>query len=283
MFSNKVDGKKLNITINNKVNDEKKVSEVKLQIDEENYPVQVFNKSEIADLSFAATTSYQYSTQYGIGQFGNTEKTKVMTTIDIKLIEKKSSWNNLFKSALFNEERSDFKFIVENERIPVNKFLLSIRSPVFDRMFNSNYKESTINEHELGFEISKEAFKELIRYMYTEQIHEFDIHVFELLHASDYFQITELKTSCEAKLFEIIKEENAHKILKASCLFHGDENLKKHAFSFIKRRFSKFNLSLPDSFIDNIEELDKATKLFDDLMCTLNQTINIDKAKSVSI
>ena len=43
----------------------------------------------------------------------------------IVVTEKPSSWNNLLKSAVFNEERSDFKFIVENEKIPVNKFLLS--------------------------------------------------------------------------------------------------------------------------------------------------------------
>lgn len=114
-------------------------------------------------------------------------------------------------------------------------WLFLVRSPVFDRMFNSNYKESTSNEHELAFEISKEAFKELIRYVYIEQIHEFDTHVFELLHASDFFQIMELKKSCEAKLYKIIEEENAYKILQASCLYHGDENLKKHAFSFLKR------------------------------------------------
>ena len=102
-------------------------------------------------------------------------------------------------------------------------------------MFNSNYKESTSNEHELGFDISKEAFKELIRYIYIEQIQEFDSHVFELLHASEYFQIIELKKCCEAKLYEIIKEENAYQILQSSCLYHGGEYLKKHAFSFLKR------------------------------------------------
>lgn len=110
-----------------------------------------------------------------------------------------------------------------------------VRSPVFDRMFNSKFKESESNEAELGFDISKEAFKELIRYIYIEQIHEFDTHVFELLHASDFFQITELKKCCEAKLYEIIVEENAYKILQTACLYHGDENLKKHAFSFLKR------------------------------------------------
>ena len=102
-------------------------------------------------------------------------------------------------------------------------------------MFNSNYKESKTNEHELGFGISKEVFKELIRYIYTEQINDFDTHVFELLHASDFFQILELKKECETKLYEMIKEENAYKILQSVCLYHGDEGLKKHAFSFLKR------------------------------------------------
>lgn len=45
------------------------------------------------------------------------------------------------------------------------------------------------------------------------------------------------------------------------------------------RRFSKFNLALPDSFIDNIEELEKAIKLFDELMHTLNQNPTVNDAK----
>ncbi|KAL7038745.1 hypothetical protein ACKWTF_009679 [Chironomus riparius] len=277
MYSNKVNEKKINISVNNLVKDEKKVSEIILQIEEDNYPVQDFNDSEIADLTFAVKTTHQYNNQF-VG-FGSQSKPKTITSVAINLIEKSSSWNNLLKLALFNEERSDFKFIVGDERIPVSKFLLSVRSPVFDRMFNSNYKESTSNEHELGFGISSEAFKELIRYVYIEQILDFDTHVFELLKASDYFQINELKKCCEAKLYDIITEENAYKILQSSSLYHGGEELKKHAFSFLKRRFSKFNLPLPDTFIDNIKELDKAIKLFDELMQTLSETSTIDDSK----
>ena len=50
MYSNKVNEKKINISVNDLVKDEKKVSEIILQIEEDNYPVQVFNDSEIADL-----------------------------------------------------------------------------------------------------------------------------------------------------------------------------------------------------------------------------------------
>lgn len=50
MFSNKSNEKRFNITVNNIVEDRKKVSEINLQIEEENYPAQIINKSEIADL-----------------------------------------------------------------------------------------------------------------------------------------------------------------------------------------------------------------------------------------
>ena len=47
---NNVYEKKINITVNNLVKDERKVSEINLQIEENNYSAQIVNKSEIADL-----------------------------------------------------------------------------------------------------------------------------------------------------------------------------------------------------------------------------------------
>ena len=50
MFAVPPNDKKLNITVDNTVEDGNKVSKINLQLEEENYTAQTTNQSEIADL-----------------------------------------------------------------------------------------------------------------------------------------------------------------------------------------------------------------------------------------
>ena len=68
-----------------------------------------------------------------------------------------------------NEEFSDFAFIVEGKRIPVNKTLLAIKSDVFRVMFKDGFKESS--EKEISVEgTTYDAFKIFIRFIYTDEV-----------------------------------------------------------------------------------------------------------------
>ena len=68
-----------------------------------------------------------------------------------------------------NEELSDFTFVVDGQRVPVLKALLSVKSDVFHKMFTDGFKESTANE--IAIEgTTFEAFKTFIRCIYTDEL-----------------------------------------------------------------------------------------------------------------
>jgi len=164
-------------------------------------------------------------------------------------IKNKCNLKTDLEKALFNEELCDFTFIINDERIPVSKFILSARSPVFSRMFTSEFKEKYQNQQRLESTFTKEAFKELIRYIYGGEVVELNKHVFELLHASDYYQIESLKSICEEELHKNLSESNASHIFQCAHLYRCSEALKTAAFAKIKRIFAAKNYTIPQSFI----------------------------------
>ncbi|KAL7027068.1 hypothetical protein ACKWTF_005288 [Chironomus riparius] len=164
------------------------------------------------------------------------------------------------EKALFSEDLSDFEFIIENEKIHVSKFILSARSPVFNRLFNSEFKEKQQNQQVLKTTFSKSAFKELIRYIYIGEVRDLSKHAFELLQASDYYQVESLKIICEEELLKILVESNANKIFQCAHLFRCSEALKQAAFNLIKKIFGAKNYNIPAALLNNPS---KVSKLFD--------------------
>ena len=68
-----------------------------------------------------------------------------------------------------NEDKSDVVFVIEGQRLPALKLLLSIRNNVFRAMFSENFKESkdkTVVIEETSFE----AFKTLILFLYSDRL-----------------------------------------------------------------------------------------------------------------
>lgn len=155
------------------------------------------------------------------------------------------------EKALFNEDLCDFTFIINDERIPVSKFILSARSPVFNRMFTSEFQEKYHNTQNLESTFTKEAFKELIRYIYVSEVRELSKHVFELLQASDYYQIESLKKICEEELHRNLSESNASHIFQCVHLYRCSNSLKTASFEKIKRIFAAKSYTIPQSFIDD--------------------------------
>ncbi|KAL7037011.1 hypothetical protein ACKWTF_009031 [Chironomus riparius] len=164
------------------------------------------------------------------------------------------------KRMLFNQMLSDFTFIVENEKIPVSKIILAARSPVFEKMFYSDFKEKNLNQQIVNSQNLKAAsFKELIRYIYTDEVHNLSEHVFDLLYASDYYQIEGLKAICEEGMLKILCAKNAQKIFQSAHSYQCSMDIKAAAFSVIKNIFQKMTLSVPDQFVNNPS---KVTTLF---------------------
>ena len=64
-----------------------------------------------------------------------------------------------------NDEHSDVTFIVEEQKIPANKTILSLRSSYFRSMFGGGFAESV--QREIGLDAPLDAFKAILRFIYT--------------------------------------------------------------------------------------------------------------------
>jgi speckle-type POZ protein len=109
---------------------------------------------------------------------------------------------------------------------------LSARSSVFRKMFSNDYKNS--KEGEIT-EISKEAFKDFIKFVYTGEIENMEKHARELLIVADKYKIDELKSRCSVHLLDNLTESDATEIFQCSHKFNCDFELKKASFDLIKR------------------------------------------------
>ncbi|XP_055326142.1 BTB/POZ domain-containing protein 9-like, partial [Sitodiplosis mosellana] len=71
----------------------------------------------------------------------------------------------LLSDICMNDEHADVTFVVENEKIPAHKTILSLRSSYFRSLFGGAFAESAQAEVEL--EVPVNAFKAILKYMYT--------------------------------------------------------------------------------------------------------------------
>lgn len=101
------------------------------------------------------------------------------------------------------------------------------------KMFTSNFSESIATEGTIN-DISKEAFQEFLRFLYTETIEKIDLHVLELLAISDLYQVEDLKVICKAQLQIGLSEENAPFVFQYAHRYRCDDELKLAAFKLIR-------------------------------------------------
>ena len=83
--------------------------------------------------------------------------------------------------------------------------------------------------------MSTEAFKELIRYIYINEVSELTKHALELLNAADYYQIDNLKVICEKELLATLNLTNANEVFQAAHLYRCSDELKASAYGFIRK------------------------------------------------
>ena len=115
-----------------------------------------------------------------------------------------------------------------------HKYTLSLRSPVFKAMFQSNMKENELGTVEIE-DIQQEAFSEFLSYIYTGSISlSFDKYGKELLAVADKYQVDKLKRACEKELISKLDAENCSEmIVMAEC--NKAEKLKKAAFELFNK------------------------------------------------
>ncbi|XP_053387283.1 BTB and MATH domain-containing protein 38-like [Mercenaria mercenaria] len=119
--------------------------------------------------------------------------------------------------------RTDFVLIVEGTKLYVAKNILSLASPVFDTMFQSNFKESSCYELELPGKKLNDVI-EFLRCIYpntfTQMTRDSALKVLPLL---EEYQVLQHKPRCETILLESVSAETGvaeliH-LLQEACMY----------------------------------------------------------------
>ena len=114
---------------------------------------------------------------------------------------------------------------------PAHKVILAARSPVFASMFEHNMQESSNNKVEID-DICPDALKIMLVYIYTGRVPNVDDVAYDLLYASDKYQLDHLKALCEQQLSKNLKVENAAQIIQLAHM-HNAPVLKENTLRFI--------------------------------------------------
>lgn len=132
---------------------------------------------------------------------------------------------------------SDMVFICKGQRIPAHRSILSIRSPVFHRMFASGMSESkdgivTIEDCDISI------FQELLKFLYTGSLKP-DIlakNVQDLMVLSDKYDLEDLRVLCDTTFLQQLSAQNAASILHVADTYHSLK-LKAEVMSFAVTNF----------------------------------------------
>ncbi|XP_068731466.1 BTB/POZ domain-containing protein 6-B-like [Montipora capricornis] len=143
-----------------------------------------------------------------------------------------------------NPLMSDIKFVITDSSsmdkkdkgtIHAHKFLLSLGSPVFRAMFYSSMAD-TREEIPLD-DCDPRSFLDLLRYLYSDELHLTSGNVFELLYLSKKYLVPFLTESCCQFLETELRENNVFRILEHARLF-SESHLEQQCWKLLDAKTS---------------------------------------------
>jgi speckle-type POZ protein len=138
--------------------------------------------------------------------------------------------NNLYK-LLKSESHADIQFVVKGQRIAAHTAIIAASSPVFSAMLEEGkFKEAETRIIEIE-DIEVEVFRQLLHYLYTGEAPQLKKPKITepLFLAADKYQVSQLKSECEACLISNLTVENTTHHLALAHLFSASK-LQEAAF-----------------------------------------------------
>ena len=129
---------------------------------------------------------------------------------------------------------SDVALVAGGQSFPAHTVILAARSPVFERMFAHDMRESSTSEVSIT-DIEPPTLQEMLLYIYTDELTSVDHK--KLLYAADKYQLARLKVLCENELSRSISVETVAECLVFAYLHQADQ-LKDKCVSYIIRNRS---------------------------------------------
>ena len=144
-----------------------------------------------------------------------------------------------------NEDISDVVFVVEEQRIPAIKVILSLKSNVFRAMFSGKFKEAKDKEVVIE-ETNFEAFKTLIQFLYCDHLILKDCKDFPLIEEicklSDRFDTTRIrqKVSDHLMAIKLSSDMTSLKWITKIAFDYKLEELMAKVMTFIEKNVKWF-------------------------------------------
>lgn len=158
----------------------------------------------------------------------NSTKDSRLTEIDRDWQNKKTTLKERLAYMFNNELLADVNFLINGEKedishrtiIPAHKFVLSISSSVFDAMFNGQLSDQSGKLETIEItDIEPDAFLNLMKFFYTDQVTLCPETVMATLYAAKKYAACVLEFACVDYLEKNLNGENACMLLAQARLF----------------------------------------------------------------
>lgn len=150
-------------------------------------------------------------------------------------VSRKATLSVTLNSLLENKSLSDVIFCVEGEYIAAHGFLLAVRSDVFQAMFfgavGATGKVIHIDD------ISVNTFKQMLLYIYTDEINILSQNVIEIMYTAHKYNLTYLEEMCEEYIDENMCASNVLTTYNKLCKVDAFLSLKTKLTAFICEYF----------------------------------------------
>jgi speckle-type POZ protein len=140
---------------------------------------------------------------------------EVRLRIAVKVLNDGSDMTAKLSQMFLDKDSADVAIVCRDGKLKAHKFVLALRSPVFKAMFKMSLTtEVTKGVIEIT-DVDHATMTVLLKYMYTDFIHQKDITM-PLLFAADKYDVQPLVTLSEKTILRTLSLENAMDILVTS-------------------------------------------------------------------
>jgi len=147
------------------------------------------------------------------------------------------------------DEYADFSILSEGQDFPCHEAILRTRSPVFDKMFQQEMKESSSRQMVIE-DVKKDAVGAMLEYLYTGEVKKKVENESELIYVADKYEIAGLLELCLHKLNEVEEDMVVDILIMADR--HNLKDFKKVAMQRILMNKSMFGVD--EDFVEKMKQ-----------------------------